>query len=347
MHAAVMPIGGLGRLASCLFSVALLAAPLGACGSKSSDATGDDTDGGIDPPAFNFIPDNSEACSLPKTPELRPLALKNLGFLAQSSAFVGHDFEVCPAPGAADDTSVCPPCVDNPLRELLEGADAGSLLRSGEETVSFTDYFRRAMAYPFRDLLVFTREVGGGMTELVLGQGTPATCDASTDADCPDYIVRHETLTNECKAPMFSASLTSGDIDGLPGHITELYDLPFTFLVPLTESLPTVPDPDEPIDWAAATTMVCPSEAEVTSTTHLARYLACQPQWRVPVEEAVVTIRKHDGVQCGYLQGLLDPDEFPDAIDPFVDVEPFEDDSGYVPVTLRFRLDKADVAAEE
>ncbi len=288
------------------FSALIVASAIGCKGDSEPDPD-------VTPPDFNYIPLNENVC-VAYSDEQLAVALTTLTARVESDDWVvAKDFEVC-GPTMAAECAACDasPTADNPenyngLQDFLDSpgqwASAPFLeFLSGElfPSASMEEYFRSALAYPWRNLLVGVNSEAGRLT---IGQGVNAECPEGTDGVCnyvsgdslfgavPDGCMEDDdvecsslgcdTFTNE-----FSAVFTDSDNRYSATGIAS--SQAFGFVVPLTQQLPQVED--------------------FMSDSAFQQWLGSIPQVAVSLDAPTLQLTdvSTDGAGCGRLVGYLD-----------------------------------------
>ena len=225
---------------------------VGACSSKT---------GTTPPPDFNYIPLNDQACQLAKaSPTVATSANQVLATLvtAPSQSFVAAGLEVC-TPNQKNGAPTCK-LEDNPLANLMTGMD--TILRAALPTEQqaalsggLVDYFRRALLYPYRELVVVrtacsTLPAGScpaaTSVRLALVQGKHQPC-ADGASPCTHYSIEPESLDKSCaNFPMSLYGAESAANGGTTIQSTlasqAVKDVTFGFVVPLVGTLPEHPE---------------------------------------------------------------------------------------------------------
>lgn len=290
-------------------------------------------------PDFNYIPANEGKCDVQTKPELRAAATTTLSQLVSYPTKVAHEFELC-AKSAED--RLCAPCAENKFIDWLNAVDAadtgGAAGKDGRMTL--VDYFRRALQYPLRDLLVIDTEEA---TErrLILAQGKmAATCTDSTT--CRSFLLQHESMEDNCTTITQSIEALSATTagDGTETVVSKTSNHAFSFYVPLVSELPTFPLANPPTipDTSPRT---CPTAAEVASEADFKSFLLCNPNLRVSLTTPHIKQTKSvTGTQCLQLEGLVSVTDLPEAARNLVDTTVYEDldAPGFIRVTLAARL---------
>jgi hypothetical protein len=243
---------------------------LSACGDDSaksatdasgSDVAAKDTGGAAAPdtapPTFNYIPLNDEACVIESAPSVvrADASSRLLALITSHKTTWGEDIELC----AEAPENACAPCTgdENPFLTILRELDdalAGVNLRLPAE--SFEAYFREALRYQYRYLLVSEAACAdlpagscptGAEAHVVFAQGKRQPCaDGSEGESCAHFSVENESLDLQCQSfPMeFFGTKAPGEATS---YEVELYgdardDVSFGFVVPIVHEFP--PDPE-------------------------------------------------------------------------------------------------------
>jgi hypothetical protein len=317
---------------------------------KDAGAGGENTGGkggNMAPPDLNYIPANEGKCDLGAKPELKTAARDALGLLTDLQTTVATEFQICPKEQAG---RVCAPCNENPFLDWLNAVDAaddgGSDGKDGR--MPLVEYFRRALQYPLRDLLVIDT---GDVEEphLMLAQAKAAS-SCTEHTSCRDFLLQHESTEKDCMTltqllPI--ASATSQD-DGSEVIKSKASKNPFAFYVPLVTELPTYPLANPP-EIPDTNPQACPSAAEVGSEADFKAFLLCHPNLRMSINSPELTkLRTQEGAQCMQLSGLVAVTDLPDAAQALVDTADYEDldAPGYIRVSLSARLFESTVKVD-
>ena len=279
------------------------------------------------PPEFNYIPinDPDKVC---QDVNAASETLEGLLQAPQITSVATH-FEVC----GQNMVSACAPCSpeENPALALLDapitlpmevmrpptcaaGEENVSCCKEDEET--FACLFRRALGFPYRDLVV-THEPGA-VGFVTLSQARKLAC-APDATDCQEsYELQPESLRASCDefgVQMASSSVEEGDRSQVSALPDLLNSQPFGFFVPLVLE---IPDLDR-----------FGSDAEVQV------WMALQQSMRVFMQfpEVSLDVESATGAGCGRMRGYVDRCVFQAVIpelsvlDAYVSQTP----PGYVP----------------
>jgi len=333
---------------------ALAAALLAAC-SSSTTTPPPPVDNG--PGDFNYIPANEGKCDVKANPALAAGAETVLNVLNDYPAERAVGLRLCPKDAALADP--CGPCAANPLLDYLNALDAAEMGTDGAPG-AVESYFERALSYPLRELLVTSLKGGDGTeaTEsLVLTQGR-TTC-RSLAATCDKYTVEPESLEADCSTFTQKDDVaTEAEQDGFAVITAKAGTMPFAFYVPLVASLPDpqhvlVASDQEAADGATepavAAVDACPAADAVDSEEDFARFLHCQPKWRVEVASPVVVVKRTATDSCLRLTGFVESTKMPESATSVLAPDDYEetDNPGFVKVTLGARLHATAAAAAD
>lgn len=312
-------------------------------GGSSTGGTG----GNVSPPDLNYIPANEGKCDVGAKPELKTAARDSLGLLTDLQASVATELQICPKEQAG---RVCAPCADNPFLDWLNAVDAaddgGADGKDGR--MPLVEYFRRALQYPLRDLMVIdTGEIDD--RHLMLAQAK-AAASCSEHTSCREFLLQPESYEKDCMTltqllPLASAKSQE---DGSEVIMSEASKQPFAFYVPLVTELPTYPLANPP-EIPDTHPQACPSAAEVGSEADFKAFLLCHPNLRMSLNSPELTkLRTQDGAQCMQLSGLVAVTDLPEAAIALVDTTDYEDldAPGYIRVSLSARLFESTVKVD-
>lgn len=320
-------------------------------GDDAGGGTGTEEDAGDDgpPPDLNYIPANEGKCDVDTSADLRAVAKQTLTDIAGYKAFKATELELCQT--TASDRE-CAPCASNKFLEwvnAVDAADPGGAV--GKETrMALADYFRRALQFPFRDLIVL--DAPGESNGIILAQGK-ATCPPPANenerAECSDFTLQPESMEEDCVAITqnltIDSTTTVGDVTTV---VSKENSNSFGFIVPLTPTLPTYPLVN-PTTANDAVPNACPTAVQVTNDEEFQNFLECNPSLTVQVTTPKVTmVDDADGANCMELTGLIDVTTLPTAARNLVDTLNYEDldATGFIRINLAARLREATVTVE-
>jgi hypothetical protein len=281
------------------------------------------------PPDLNYIPGNTNACD-PATDAEATLAAATLAARLEANPdwFAALDFEVCSE--AEVQISTCTPCseADNPL---LAGLRAADTLGTAEVQIALTDgtvpaesleaYFRQALAYEWRDLVMSA----GADGTVTLAQAVRRDC-TSGDGLCGDLAT--ESLTPECDAFSHELPGTSSTSDGTLNVTSQAGSEIFDFVVPLMTDLPAA--------------------SSFGSDSELRAYLESQPVntyfLNSPQVEWSISTSTDDG--CGQLVGYIPASDFSGWVgDPSALAALETDRPGYIKAVLTLGVQPIDLSS--
>jgi len=294
------------------------------------------------PPDLNYIPANEGKCDFGSTPDLRAAARESLSQLTAYPTRVATEFEVCPK---VQGDRACAPCTANPFLDWLTAVDTADM--GGTEgkvgRMPLVEYFRRALQYPLRDLLVIdTADETGRRLMLAQGKAAPSCTDPHT---CRSFLLQHESNEKDCNTltqSLEAASVTPG-AGGAETVVSKESSNAFSFYVPLVRELPTYPLANPPAVPDTAV-QACPTAAEVGSEADFKAFLLCNPNLRISLTTPKLTQSKDaEGVACMQLEGLVSINELPEGARKLVDTTTYEDldAPGFIRVSLSARLFEA------
>jgi hypothetical protein len=271
---------------------------------SSTDEGAKTPDAGLEPPK-NYIPLNDEACVIEtKSPALIDAAHALLTKVSTDfTTLVGEGLEIC-GPGMKNGCPACAPG-ENPMGDLTAelserafaffatmGIELGSI-------TSISEYFRVALLYPYRYILVSWSEGEDG-TYVILSQGKRHGC-AGGDRSCAHFSMESESLDLSCE--QFSLQLEGPAAKGEDGAtvieaaLAEQWadKVTFGYVVPLTENLPENPE----------------SISETEIDLWLDHIASIQERLDVRLRQPRVRITVNpDGSGCGTISGRVDKQIF-------------------------------------
>lgn len=290
-------------------------------------------DDGLGPqpvPDFNYIPLNDDVC-VPESDEDLATAAQTIAdrIAANPDWYAAVHFEVC----SEEQLSACSPCAveANPLLGVLRSADTlGSdevqtALEDGTVPMpTLEDYFRVALAYEWRDLVVSHASDG----TVTLAQGIRFECE---DGLC-GYLAS-ESLDPTCEA--FSHEL-DGELGG-DGNTLTLDTSPgdeaFGFVVPLMPNLP--------------------ASSSFETDADLRDYLLNVPVQDVrmhapELDYSLAEDRDGELAGCGQLVGYIETSDFNDLVSDPATLTQFETDRpGFIKAVLTTNLAPMAITAPE
>lgn len=313
-------------------------------GDDAGGSTGTSEDAGDDgpPPDLNYIPANEGKCDLGATPDLRGAAGTSLAQLTSYPTRVATEFEIC---DKVQGDRVCAPCTANPFLDWLNAVDAADMggAQGKVGRMPLVEYFRRALQYPLRDLLVVdTADETNRRLMLVQGKAAASCLEHST---CRSFLLQHESNEKDCTTltqSLEAASVTPG-VDGAEAVVSKESSNAFSFYVPLVTELPTFPLANPPA-IPDTNPQACPSASEVGSEADFKAFLLCHPNLRISLTVPKIRQTKTaEGNACMQLEGLVAVTDLPEAARTLVDTTIYEDldAPGFIRTTLSARLFEA------
>ncbi|MEM9457232.1 MAG: hypothetical protein AAGF11_23845 [Myxococcota bacterium] len=307
------PWGTLAALATTL--------AIGACDTSTNET------GEVVP---RFIPDYSNVCA-PETQGALAAARGHIQTIANSHKWrVARSIEIC-------NENSCAPCNghQNPMLAAIRSVDQwGStefVVAANTETATFTDpahpeaspfevYFARALAYPWRQLLMGTPLDQAGATSLSIAHGVHRRC-ADGSMSCNDFRIAVESLDSTCQSLDTSMPVQLGG--GVLTTTTPSAD-DFGFQVPLTLDLP---DP-----------------ASFADFMELEDWLDSQAHLNVSMSDVEVSWTHTPGQgHCATLTGNVDADTLDPIASSDTAVDTYADPNGQIRTVLSLQLRPANV----
>lgn len=295
------------------------------------------------PPDFNFIPANDGKCDVVGNRDLRPVARRALMAIADYPAQVATDLELCPT---VQGERACAPCASHPFLDWVNAVDAADAaqLAQNPDRMPLSEYIRRALQFPYRELVLL--DIQGDQGVFALAQGRTACAEPG---GCRELTLQPESMEKDC------VSLTQWlPLAGM--ETSEAWtltssgegDKPFGFVVPLTASLPTYPLANA-TEVSDSIPNACPTATQVTSDEEFQSFLACNPSLTLQLTTPKLTrLVDGEGLRCMQLSGLIAVNTLPAAARGLVDTFEYEDPDapGFIRVVLAARLADAEVSVE-
>jgi hypothetical protein len=259
-------------------------------------------------PDFNYIPMNTDACN-PDEDELEEVTAV-LESVLEHDNYAVEGMELC----STEMVSSCPACGDGE-NALLSALDAVWYDDAGTE---LTEYFRAALAYPYRFAVVsLDADADSGPVTVSQASGLDCALDDTTQhITCGTYTLTPQSLNATCTQPALSfagATTSSGATTTVQTNVPTDGST-FGFYVPLMDELP---DP-----------------ASFETDEEMQTWVRRQPNVPVLLEYPSLDLTlNQDGTGCGRLTGYVRADilaylaEDPSTLSPFL----FDDPSGKVP----------------
>jgi hypothetical protein len=298
-------------------------------------------------PPENFIPLNDEACAIEnKSPEvIEKMEKKISSLLTKYNSSVAEGFEICnPNPGNG-----CPACAtgENPMGDMaVRVDDLVALMMNayglnwGPE-MTLTEYFRQALLYPYRYLVVSYSTNKKNDAQVILSQGKKQSCDGDPE-DCNHFSIESESFETSCTYFSMDLQGTKTELSATESLISaELKEkwidsVTFGFVVPLTDELP-----EDPFNL---------SENELELWIEKLANVEDRIDTKIEQPKVEITISSAENV-CGTLSGTIDKQMFVDYanaedlpvefLDSILPDYASEADPNKIEVVLSFRLDPA------